>query len=135
MPIRGRKVELVVSNLPDEATRALLGHELTALPGVLGVRPGAAAGPPIYEVQVAPGSGSEAVARDIVHPLNAKLGAACTSVGVTEGERIAITFDPRCAEGLRARLEANPPAALYDAPPARRKAVISNPETLRKLMV
>jgi hypothetical protein len=36
---------------------------------------------------------------------------------------------------LRARLETNPPAALYDAPPARRKAVIGNPETLRKLTV
>ena len=70
-----------------------------------------------------------------MHPLNAKLGNACVSVGASEGERVGVVFDPRCADGLRARLETNPPAALYDAPPARRKAVISNPETLRKLMV
>jgi len=35
---------------------------------------------------------------------------------------------------LRARLETNPPAGLYRAPEGRRKAIIKNPETLRKLV-
>jgi len=135
VPVRGRRVELVVAGLPDETTQALFAHELAALPGVLGARAGPAASPRLYEVEMAPGSGSDAVARDILHPLNAKLGDACASVGATEGDRVSVAFDARCAEGLRARLESNPPAALYDAPPARRKAVISNPDTWRKLTV
>jgi len=31
------------------------------------------------------------------------------------------------------RLETNPPAGLYGAPPGRQKTVIRNPETLRKI--
>ena len=47
-----------------------------------------------------------------------------------------VAFDARCAEGLaRNRLETNPPAGLYGAPPARQKAVIKNPDMLRKLVV
>ena len=49
--------------------------------------------------------------------------------------RVGVTFDPKCAEGLsRTRFETNPPAALYGAPPARQKAIIKNPDTLRKLV-
>ncbi len=84
---------------------------------------------------MAPGIGSDAIVNDIIRPLNAKLGEACFSAGASGGERVWVTFDARCADGLRTRLETNPPAGLYDAPPARRKAVVRNPETLRKLMV
>jgi len=33
------------------------------------------------------------------------------------------------------RLETNPPAALYGAPLSRQKAVIKDPEALKKLMI
>ena len=135
VPIRGRKVVLVVAGLPDEATQALLLRELTGLPGVLDVVAGPPANPRTYDVEIAPGAGSEAVTRDILRPLNAKLGDACVRAGASDADRVALSFDDKCAQGLRARLEGDPPAGLYDAPPARRKAVITNPETLRKLMV
>jgi hypothetical protein len=45
-----------------------------------------------------------------------------------------VRFDASCnpAEAIT-RLETLPPAGLYGAPPARQKAVIRSPETLRKL--
>ena len=135
MPVRGRRVALSVTGLPDDVTQALFAHELTGLPGVLDARAGAPAAPATYAIEIAPGTGSDTIVRDIVRPLNAKLGDACVSAGASDGERVSIAFDARCADGLRARLESNPPAGLYDAPPARRRAVIKNPETLRKLMV
>jgi hypothetical protein len=95
----------------------------------------APAKPRVYEVQMAAGTGNDAIASDIVAPLNAKLGESCFALGGSAGDTVTIGFDPRCASGLRAKLETTPPAGLYGAPPERRKAVIKNPETLRKLMV
>ena len=47
-----------------------------------------------------------------------------------------MTFDKRCAEApVLSRLETNPPAGLYGAPPGRQKAVIKDPETLRRLAI
>src|SRR6185312_7805420 len=103
----------------------------------LGATPRAPAAPRVYDLLMA-GSGavSDALAADVIGPLNAKLGQACFALGAVDGAQVSVAFDPRCAHGLaRARLETGAPAALYDAPPARRKAVIRNPEALRKLMV
>jgi serine/threonine-protein kinase len=136
VPVRGRKVTLTVTGLPDAATEDLLARELIGLPGVITARAGPPAKPRSFDVQMAPGADGEAVANEIVRPLNAKLGEACFAVGASDAERVAISFDARCTDGTtRARLETNPPAALYGAPPERQKAVIKNPETLRKLMV
>jgi eukaryotic-like serine/threonine-protein kinase len=135
VPVRGRKVALVVAGLSDDTAQALLARELLGLPGVIDARAGPPANPRTYDVEIARGGGNEAIVRDILRPLNAKLGDTCFSAGASEGARVSIAFDARCAEGLRARLESNPPAGLYDAPPARQKAVVTNPETLRKLMV
>ena len=135
VPVRGRKVALVVAGLSDDTAQALLARELLGLPGVIDARAGPPANPRTYDVEIARGGGNEAIVRDILRPLNAKLGDACFSAGASEGARISVAFEARCAEGLRARLESNPPAGLYDAPPARQKAVVTNPETLRKLMV
>jgi serine/threonine-protein kinase len=132
VPIRGRRVSLVMAGLPDGA-QALVARELAGLPGVLDAKPEPSGSR--FDVEIAPGSGTEAIDRDIVRPLNAKLGDACFATGASDGDRVSIAFDARCANGFAARLEANPPAGLYDAPPERRKSVISNPETLRKLMV
>ncbi|HEY7787209.1 MAG TPA: serine/threonine-protein kinase [Casimicrobiaceae bacterium] len=135
VPIRGRKVALIVTGLPDATTEALLARELIGLPRVITASAGPPATPRVYDVQMAPGAGGDAIVNDIVRPLNAKLGEACFGAGASDGDRVSITFAARCADGLRARLETNPPAGLYDASPARRKAVVKNPETLRKLMV
>jgi eukaryotic-like serine/threonine-protein kinase len=135
VPLRGRTITLAVAGMPDAATGALLTQELIGLPAVIGARADASTKPPTYAIEIAAGTGSDAIVNDILRPLNAKLGEACFSAGASEGERVSVALDQRCAAGLRARLESNPPAALYGAPAARRKAVISNPDTLRKLLV
>jgi tRNA A-37 threonylcarbamoyl transferase component Bud32 len=135
VPIRGRKVALVVTGLPDAATGTLLARELIGLPAVISATANPTATPPTYDIEIAAGTGSDAIVSDIIGPLNAKLGAACFSAGASDAERVSVGFDAQCAAGLRARLETNPPAGLYGAPAARRKAVVRNPETLRKLMV
>jgi serine/threonine-protein kinase len=134
VPVRGRKTSLALAGLPDDAADALL-QEIVALPAVIGARMPAAGSPRVYDVEMRAGNGSQAIVDDIIRPLNAKLGDACFSVGTTTPERSAVAFDARCAEGLRARLESSPPAALFDAPPERRKAIISNPEMRKKLLV
>ena len=49
---------------------------------------------------------------------------------------MAVTFDAKCNDpAVLARLETNPLAALYNAPSARQKAVVNNPETLKKLLI
>jgi serine/threonine-protein kinase len=135
VPLRGRKVSLIVAGLPDEATQALFARELDGLPTVIRASAGPPANPRTYDIELAAGRSDDAIVRDVLRPLNAKVGDACFTAGASDGARVDVAFDPHCAAGLRARLETDPPAGLYDAPPARRKAVISNPETLRKLMV
>jgi len=135
VPIRGRKVTLIVAGLPDATTEALLARELIGLPAVIAASAEPPAEPRTYDVETTPGTGSDAIVSDIIGPLNAKLGAACFSAGASDGARVSIAFDARCVDGLTARFETNPPAGLYGALPARRKAVVTNPETLRKLMV
>ena len=134
VPVRGRKVALVVTGLDDADALALLAREFIGLPAVITARRGAS-GPGAYDLEIAQGSGPDAIASDIVRPLNAKLGDACFTTGASAGDRVTLAFDAKCASTLRSRLEANPPASLYFAPPARQKAVVKNPETLRKLMV
>jgi len=135
VPIRGRKVTLIVAGLPDATTEALLARELIGLPAVIAASAEPPAEPRTYDVETTPGTGSDAIVSDIIGPLNAKLGAACFSAGASDGARVSIAFDAGCVDGLTARFETNPPAGLYGALPARRKAVVTNPETLRKLMV
>jgi len=136
VPVRGRKVKLIVSGMPDAASEEVLARELIGLPAVINASAGAPAKPRTYDLQIAPGAGNDAIAKDVVGPLNAKLGEACFSVATNEVARVMVAFDARCAEGLaRNRLETNPPAGLYGAPPARQKAVIKNPDMLRKLVV
>jgi len=135
VPVRGRKVKLIVGGLPDATTEALLARELIGLPAVIAASAEAPAQPRTYDVETTPGTGSDAIVSDIIAPLNAKLGAACFRAGAVDGARVSIAFDASCMDGLAARLETTPPAGLYGAMPARRKAVVTNPEMLRKLMV
>jgi len=136
VPVRGRKVKLIVSGMPDVASEEVLARELIGLPAIINASAGAPAKPRTYDLQIAPGAGNDAIAKDVVGPLNAKLGESCFAISTNELARVTVAFDARCSEGLaRNRLETNPPAGLYGAPPARQKAVIKNPEVLRKLVV
>ncbi len=134
--VTGRKIALALGGMPDATWEDLLLRELIGLPGVISARAGPSAQPRLYDVQLATtAAASDAIGTDVVAPLNAKLGRACFSVGAVEGARVAVAFDPQCADPmLRMRLETNPPAGLYGAPPARQKAIIKNPDTLRKLV-
>jgi serine/threonine-protein kinase len=134
--VTGHKITLAVTGMPDAATEELLARELMGLPSVIAVHPAPAGSPRVYDLQVArSGAPGDAVAGDIIAPLNAKLGQPCFAAGAVDGTRVGMTFDPKCADGLsRSRFESNPPAALYGAPPARQKAIIKNPDTLRKLV-
>ena len=72
----------------------------------------------------------------MLKPLNAKLGQACFNLGATSGEQVTVTLEQACADkAVLARLETNPPASLYAAPPARQKLILRDPEAIRKLTI
>jgi len=134
--VSGRKIALVVTGMPDATWEDLVARELLGLPAVISAHVGPPERPRVYELLVsASDAASDAVAADVLAPLNAKLSQSCFTLGAVEGARVAVTFEVQCADPtLRARLETNPPAGLYGAPPARQKAIIKNPDTLRKLV-
>jgi hypothetical protein len=123
--------------MPDAASEQLVARELVGLPTVITLRAREPASTHTYDVQVATDAAAgDAVASDLLPPLNAKLGQACFSLGGVSGDQATVAFDPRCADAaVLGRLETNPPAALYAAPPARQKALIANPDARRKLMI
>ena len=132
-----QKVVLVVEGMPDKASATLLTRELVGLPRVIAATSQSLATAQAYALQLA-GSGSpgDLVATDVLRPLNAQLGQACFVLGTVSQEQVAVALDPRCAAApIISRLETNPPAGLYGAPPGRQRTVIKNPETLRKLAV
>jgi serine/threonine-protein kinase len=133
----GRKVALVVEGMPENTPEDALGRELIGLPAVLSMTPRAKARPRVYDLQLA-GSAPEGdlVASGVLKPLNAKLGQSCFTLGRIAADEVVVVFDARCGDAqILSRLETNPPAALYGAPPARQKAVIRDPETLRRLTI
>jgi len=134
--VTGRKVTLIVDGMPD-ASEDVLGRELVGLPAVITVMPRANARPRIYDLQLA-GNGPEGdlVAVGVLKALNAKLGQACFSLGRIAGDEVNVNFDKNCGDPtILSRLETNPPAGLYGAPPSRQKALIKDPETLRRLTI
>ena len=131
----GQSVRLTFQGLPDTITGETLLHELVSLPGVLAATP--RSGGRIYDM-VLSGSGAlpDVVAGSVLKALNAKLGQQCFQLGASAGAEVAVNFDKACADpSIAGRLEANPPAQLYGAPPARLKSVVKNPDTLKKLMI
>ncbi|MBI2308246.1 MAG: serine/threonine protein kinase [Rhodocyclales bacterium] len=130
----GQKARLKLSGLPGKDSVMQLQREISGLLNVLDLKP---AGDALFDVQLA-GSGNPAdqVAASIVQPLNAKLGRTCFSVLGGNGGEITLALDPTCSDpATLTRLDTLPPAALYDAPEARRKAIVKNPETLKKLAI
>ncbi len=134
--VTGRRVSLMLTGMPNAASEELFGRELIGLPSVIAAKAGPAATPRVFDVQLAGTGGGDLVFANVLAPINAKLGQSCFNLGAITGDQIAVTFDQACAApSILSRLEINPPASLYGAPPARQKAVIKNPETLRKLVV
>jgi serine/threonine protein kinase len=133
----GQKVTLVIEGLPDAAADATVTRQLAGLPTVVSVTARTPGRPRIYDMKLA-GTGpvSDLVASGVLKPLNAQLGQACFSLGAATGERVVVTFDPSCSDAsILSRLETNPPAGLYGAPSGRQKAVVKDPEMLKKLMI
>ena len=135
--VSGRPVVMTVDGMPDIAAEDLLARELLGLPGVIAAAPRAAGKPRTYDLQLGgAGSAGDRVANAVLKPLNAKLGQACFALGAITGDQVSVVFDKQCADAsILSRLETNPPAGLYGAPAARQKAVIKNPDTLRKLLI
>ena len=121
--------------LPPTLTDDMLRRELVAMPSVLNIA--LPAQPHAFELQLAGnGPAADQLAASIVKPLNAKLGQACFALGAVAGDEVSVNFDAKCNDlNVIARLETNPLAALYSAPALRQKAVVNNPETLKKLMI
>ena len=133
----GQSVRLTFQGIPDAVSGETLAREVVSLPGVLGATPVTGSNGRAYDM-VLSGSGvlPDVIAAGVLKPLNAKLGQACFQLGASSATEVAVTFDKACADpAVLGRLEANPPAQLYGAPPARLKSVVKNPDTLKKLMI
>ncbi|MDQ5918708.1 MAG: eukaryotic-like serine/threonine-protein kinase [Pseudomonadota bacterium] len=130
----GQKVRLKLTGLPDSKSTALLQREISGLRNVLDLK---SAGSDGFDAELAGGGNpADLVASTIVQPLNAKLGKTCFSVAGTSGSNIGIALDAACKDpATLSRLDTLPPAALYEAPVERRKAIVKNPDTLRKLSI
>jgi hypothetical protein len=107
------------------------------LPAVITLTPRPSATARAYDLMLAgSGANGDIVATGVLKPLNGKLGQACFVLGAIAGDQVAVAFEPGCGDkAVLSRLETNPPAGLYGAPPARQKAVTSDPEMLRRLTI
>jgi serine/threonine-protein kinase len=135
--VTGRKVTLDVEGLPSSTAADELGRELTGLPAVISAHARPAKDSRTFDLLMV-GSGAEGdlVASGILKPLNAKLGQACFGLGAVVGDAVTVVFDRKCADAaIVSRFETHPPAGLYGAPPGRQKAVIRDPELLKRLTI
>ncbi|MDP2793214.1 MAG: serine/threonine-protein kinase [Sulfurisoma sp.] len=134
-----QKVVLNFKGLPKpELVKSVL-RELTGIRSVLAVASQSATpGETRFVAELSGGSTSlsELVSNGIAKPLNRKLGKTCFNVAGSSGTEVTLAFEASCNEaGILGRLDALPPAALFDAPQPRREAVTRNPETLRRLAI
>ena len=135
--LSGQQVTIRVDGMPGPAAEDLLARELIGLPGVISATARPPASPRAYDLQLAgEGPVGDLLADAVLRPLNAKLGQACFSVRSVAADQVSIGFDPRCADpAVLSRLETNPPAGLYGAPPGRQRTVVKDPQLLRKLTI
>jgi serine/threonine-protein kinase len=135
--LTGQKVTINVDGMPSPEAESLLGRELIGLPGVISATARPPARPRGYDLQLAgEGPVGDLLADAVLKPLNAKLGQPCFSVRGIAGDQVSIAFEARCADpAILSRLETNPPAGLYGAPPGRQRTVVKDPELLRKLTI
>jgi serine/threonine-protein kinase len=135
--VTGRRVALTVDGMPPPTPDDVLWRELISLPAVIMATPRSASGGRVYDLALSGGGAAgDLVAAGVLKPLNAKLGQTCFALGPIAGDAVTVVFDKRCSEApIFSRLESNPPAGFYVEPPPRQKAVIRDPESLRKLAI
>ena len=133
--LRGRRVALRIDGLPNQTIEQSLAREVPGLPQVALAAP---LGGGSFDLLLIGSNGplTELIARGVLAPLNAKFGIDCLVLGGASNEEISVRFDAKCNDAaVLARFDANPPASLYAAPPARRSEVIKNPEMAKKLTI
>ncbi len=134
----GRKVALKIYGLPDPVAGDTIARELIGLQPVISVTRRAGGSPALYDLQLSGGTGplTDLVVNAILKPLNAKLGQACFNLEITSGEQVGVTFEQACSDkAVLSRLDTYPPASLYAAPPERQKAIIKDPDAIKKLTI
>lgn len=131
-------VQLKLSGLPDETVAKRLLTEVAGLRSVLALTPVKTGGETRLDLDLAGNLSnlSDLVSAGVATPLNRKFGRACFNVTSTAGSEVSMSFDPACKDpAVLTRLDSTPPAALYEAPTAKRQAIVKNPELLRKLEI
>ncbi len=133
-----QKVALGVNGLPDEAFAKRLQTEIAGLRNVLGVSAGKLGSDSRFQIDLAGGGSNLAdqVSASLAVPLNQKFGRNCFNVAGSNGNEVSMNFEAACKEAaVAARLDSTPPAALFEAPVAKREAIVKNPEVLKKLAI
>jgi len=128
----GQKVRLNITGLPDEQFSRRLTSEISALRNVL-----TASSSRSGEIDVELSGGkvnlSDLVMAGIAEPLNRKFGRTCFNVAGASDSEVRLEFGAECrSPEVSARLDAAPPAALYEAPAVKRQSIVKNPDMLRK---
>jgi serine/threonine-protein kinase len=133
----GQKMRLRLQGLPGKETAQQILHELHGLRSVVAASlVTGGANEAVFDTEISGGlaSATDLVQAAILKPLNHKLGAQCFNITATSASEISALLKPGCKEpAIISRLDTMPPAALIEAPLARRQAVVKNPETLRKI--
>jgi serine/threonine-protein kinase len=134
-----RKVTLNLTGLPDDDSVQALLREVASMRSVLGARPvrlGADSATMELDMSGGLADTTQNVQAGILMPLSRKLGRNCLNVVSSSPDQITLAFDNACRDAsVLARLETLPPAALMEAAPARRAAVVRNPEMLKRISI
>ena len=133
-----QKVKLNLAGLPDDTMAKRLLTEIAGLRNILGVTAGKLGSDSRYELDLAGGGSNLAdlISASVAVPLNQKFGRNCFNVSGSNGDEVSMNFEPACKEpGVVSRLDSTPPAALFEAPAAKREAIVKNPEVLKKLAI
>lgn len=135
----GRKVRLDIAGLPGQDIAQALLREIASMRAVLGtevLRVDAAGAALNADMSGGLTETSQNVQAGILLPLSRKLGRNCLRIVSSSPEAVVLEFEAACREpSVLARLETLPPAALMDAAPARREAVVRDPELLKRISI
>ncbi|MDP3871804.1 MAG: serine/threonine-protein kinase [Methyloversatilis sp.] len=135
----GRKVRLDIAGLPGQDTAQALLREIASMRAVLGtevLRMDGAGAALNADMSGGLAETSQNVQAGILMPLSRKLGRNCLRIVSSSPEAVALEFEAACREpSVLARLETLPPAALMDAAPARREAVVRDPDMLKRISI
>jgi len=132
-----RRVALQLTGLPGEDVAGSLLREIASMRAVLGAEVkmlGRDSAAFVVDMSGGLADTGQNVQAGILMPLSRKLGRNCLSVAASSQDAVTLAFDAGCATpDMLARLQTLPPAALMEAAPSRRQAVVSNPDTLKKI--